>query len=56
MRKSERITGATNIEDLKARAIAFVTSVIDIFAQENPTAGVYSMYVVTVEVEGQGSA
>lgn len=52
---TKKIEG-TSIEDAKEKATAFVASAIDIFAQENPTAGVYSMYVVDVAVECQGGA
>jgi len=47
---------AASIEEMKEKAAAFVVSAIDIFAKENPTEGVYSMYVVDVQVECQGGA
>lgn len=51
----QRIEGES-VEDVKEKATAFVASAIDIFVKENPTEGVYSMYVVDVAVECQGSA
>ncbi len=43
-------------EEVRKQAVEFIKTVTKMLESANPAEGVYSMYVVTIAVEGQGSA
>lgn len=43
-------------QEIRDKAVEFLKTITKMLESNNPTEGVYSMYVVTILVEGQGSA